>query len=159
MYIPTVFQKVWQTPSREAFLCLRNIQMVHLLHTDLETGHSITVKGAVYPIPSAWIVLGSFLCSRSLDHSDRTGGFHGQQNIRGSKIVQWLLIVWAIAVFEDLSFCVSFQNENSRTMYTWTGQGLLSKRLFFLIYFSTLEKFSQLLLCQWKKTTHLETCH
>lgn len=33
------------------FLCLHGIQMVHLLHTDLDMWHSITAKGRGYPIP------------------------------------------------------------------------------------------------------------
>ena len=86
---------------------------------------------AGYPTPSAWSVLGSLLSSSSFHHSDRAGGFHGQQNPRGSKIVQWLLILWATAVLHDLSFCVSSQNKNPVTIYSWTGDGLFSKRFSF----------------------------
>lgn len=48
-YIPTIFQKVWQTRSEEAFLCPHDIWEVHLLHTDVDRAFNYA-EGAGYPL-------------------------------------------------------------------------------------------------------------
>ena len=91
-------------------------------------------EGAGYPTASAWSVLGSPQLL-SFHHSDRTGGFHGLRNLRASKLVQWLLTLWATAALRDPSFRVSSQNENSRTIYSLTGDGLFSTRFSLSFFF------------------------
>ena len=84
-------------------------------------------------------------------HSDRTGGFHGLRNLRASELVQWLLTLWATAALRDPSFRVSSQNENSRTIYSWTGDGLFSKRLSLSLFFFPTWKSSASFLCVGEK--------
>ena len=113
---------------------------------------SIQLHGGSW-VPSAWPVLWSLLSSCSFHHSDRAGGFHGQRNPRGSKIIQWLLILWATAVLHDLNFCVSSQDKNSMPIYSWIGDGLFSKKilLFFFNLFFPLWKSSASFLCVGEK--------
>ena len=161
-YIPAIFQKVWQTRSEEAFPCLHDVWEVHLLHTDLETEQSIT-RWELYPtalqsVPtdSAESVLGSLLgsCVSSIQTEQVVS--MGCETLGQASLFSdcWLYGPLPRSVTRTSVFPLRMKIPELFTPEL--EMACFPKDCLSLFFFSNLEKFSQLLVCWWKKATHLD---
>lgn len=129
MCIRSIFQNVKQTSSEEALLCLCDIQVAHVLHIDLETGHSII--GSCMSLPCTQVVQWvAPSCSCILDHSDRTGGCHGLQNFEDHLVIADCLSCchpWGLEYLYSLS---QWKSYNYLCLDNWS-RPVFQKILFF----------------------------